>query len=169
MIPIVTITIFSIKILPLRTRFFTVIMLTRIGQWRYSWSSQWNRGDVIIFCSMNVKWPYLFPLDGGQGGVWRTHSLVARIHYLHTASRGLKSQKNSMVEVGRAFDLKEVMTWAKVTSLVCIFCSLPWQNGPNTQFQWKLRYSPIQCAYLEPPMTFFSDRRRTRISFEIGN
>jgi len=33
------------------------------------------------------------------------------------------------------------MTWAKR------FWSLPWKNGPNTQFKWKLRYSPIQCAY----------------------
>ena len=65
--------------------------------------------------------------------------------------------------------LKGVMTWAKVTSLVCIFWSLPWTNGPNTQFKWKLRYSPIQCAYLEPSMAYFSDRQRTRIGLEIGN
>ena len=45
---------------------------------------------------------------------------------------------------------KRVMTWAKVTSLVCRFWSLPWTNGPNTQFKWKLRYSSIQCRYLKP-------------------
>jgi len=65
--------------------------------------------------------------------------------------------------------IKGVMTWVKVTSLVCRFWSLPWTNGPNTQFKWKLRYSPIQCAYLEPSMTYFSNRRRTRLGLEIGN
>ena len=46
--------------------------------------------------------------------------------------------------------IKEVMTRAKVTSLVCRFWILPWTNGLNTQFKWKLRYSPIWCAYLKP-------------------
>jgi len=58
---------------------------------------------------------------------------------------------------------------AKVTSLVCRFWSLPRTNGPNTQFKWKLRYNPIQCAYLEPSVTHFSNCRRTRIGLEIGN
>jgi len=62
--------------------------------------------------------------------------------------------------------LKGVMTWPRVSSLVCRFRSLPWTNGPNTQFKWKLRYSPIQCAYLEPSMTYFSDRRHTRIGLD---
>jgi len=61
------------------------------------------------------------------------------------------------------------MTWSKVTSLVCRFWSLPWTNGPNTQFKWKLRYSPIQCANLEPSTTYYSDCRRTRIGLKIGN
>jgi len=65
--------------------------------------------------------------------------------------------------------VKGVMTWTKVTSLVCRFWSLPWTNGPNTQFKRKLRYSPILCAYLEPSMTYFSNRRRTKIGLEIGN
>jgi len=59
--------------------------------------------------------------------------------------------------------LEGVRTWAKVTWLGCRFWSLPWTNGPNTQFKWKLRYSPIQCAYLEPSVTHFSDHRCTRI------
>jgi len=65
--------------------------------------------------------------------------------------------------------IKEVMSWPKVSSLVFRFWSLPWTNGPNTQLKWKFRYSPIQCAYLEPSATHFSDRRRTRIGLEIGN
>ena len=65
--------------------------------------------------------------------------------------------------------LKGVMTWAKVTLLVYRFWSLPWTNGPSTHFKWKFRYSPIQCAYLEPSTAYLSDRRRTRIDFEIGN
>jgi len=43
--------------------------------------------------------------------------------------------------------------------LVFIVWSLP----------WKLRYRPIQCAYLKPLMTHFSDCRRNRIGLEIGN
>ena len=40
--------------------------------------------------------------------------------------------------------LKGVMTWEKVTSLVCRFWSLPWTNRPNTQkWKWTLIYSPI--------------------------
>jgi len=65
--------------------------------------------------------------------------------------------------------LKGVMTWANVTSLVCRFWSLPWTNGPNTQFKWNLRYSPNQCAYLKPSTTCCSNRWRTRIDLEIGN
>jgi len=62
---------------------------------------------------------------------------------------------------------KGVMTWTKVASLVCRFWSLPWTNGSNTQFKWKLRYSPIQCACLEPSTMYFSNRRRTRIGLEL--
>jgi len=40
-------------------------------------------------------------------------------------------------------------------ALVCRFWSLSWTNGPNTQFKWKLRYSPIQCAHLEPLTMYF--------------
>jgi len=50
------------------------------------------------------------------------------------------------------------MTWAKVTSLVCRNWSLSWTTGLNTQSKWKLRYSPIKCAYLEPLTTYFSNR-----------
>ena len=60
-------------------------------------------------------------------------------------------------------NIKGVMTWAKVTSLVCRFRSLPWTNGPNSQFKWKLRYSPILCAYLKPSSMHFPDHRRTGI------
>ena len=35
--------------------------------------------------------------------------------------------------------IKGDLTWAKATSLVFIFWSLPWTDGPNTQFKWKLR------------------------------
>ena len=47
--------------------------------------------------------------------------------------------------------IKEVMPWPKVFR----FWSLPRTNGPNTQ--WKLRYSPIQCAYLEPSAMHFQN------------
>ena len=40
--------------------------------------------------------------------------------------------------------LKGVMTWAKVTSLVRRFWNLPWTNGPNTQFKWKLQHGLIK-------------------------
>ena len=43
---------------------------------------------------------------------------------------------------------KGVMTWPKVSSLVFRFWRLQRTNGPNPQAEWKLRYSPIQCAYL---------------------
>ena len=36
------------------------------------------------------------------------------------------------------------------------------QMGPNTQFKWKLRYSPIQCVYLEHSAAHFSDHQRNR-------
>jgi len=65
--------------------------------------------------------------------------------------------------------IKGVMSWPEVSSLVFKFWSLPWTNGPNIQLKWKLRYSPIQCAYLEPSGMHFSDRRRNRIGLEIGN
>ena len=35
--------------------------------------------------------------------------------------------------------------------------------------QKEASYSPIQCAYLEPLVMHFSDRRRNRIGLEIGN
>ena len=41
-------------------------------------------------------------------------------------------------------------------------------NRPNTQLKWKLIYSSIHRAYLEPPATHFSDRRRNKIGLEIG-
>jgi len=49
----------------------------------------------------------------------------------------------------------------------CVVFSL--FSGPNTQFKWKLRYSLIQCAYLEPLATHFTDRRHNRIGLEVGN
>ena len=58
------------------------------------------------------------------------------------------------------------MSWPKVSSLVFRLWSLPWTNGLNTQLKWKLRYSPIQCAYLEPFMTHFSERRCNRICLD---
>jgi len=64
---------------------------------------------------------------------------------------------------------KGVMTWAKVSSLVFRFWSLSWINGPNTQLKWKLRYSPIQYAYLKPSAMYFSDCRCTRIGLGIEN
>jgi len=64
--------------------------------------------------------------------------------------------------------LKGVMSWPKVSSLVFIFWSLSWTNGPNTQLKWKLRYSPIQCAYLKPSMARFLDRRCNRIGLKLG-
>jgi len=51
----------------------------------------------------------------------------------------------------------------------CFQILKPTMNGRNTQLKWKLRYSPIQCAHLEPSPTHFSDRRRNRIGLEIGN
>jgi len=54
----------------------------------------------------------------------------------------------SNLYVMRNYTVKGVMPWAKVTSPVCRLWSLPWTKGPNTQLKWKLRYSPIQCAYL---------------------
>ena len=53
------------------------------------------------------------------------------------------------------------MTWAKVTSLICTFWSLPWTNGPTTQFKWKLIYSPIQCAYLKSSINDITFRSST--------
>jgi len=67
------------------------------------------------------------------------------------------------------FHIKGVMSWARVTSLVCRFLKPPMNKWPKTQLKWKLRYNPIQCAYLEPSATHFSDRRRNRIGLEIGN
>ena len=62
----------------------------------------------------------------------------------------------------------EVMSWPKVSSLVSRFWRLPWTNGPNTQLKRKLRYNPIQYAYLEPLATH-SAHWRNRIGLEIGN
>jgi len=59
--------------------------------------------------------------------------------------------------------INEVISWPKVSSLVCRFWSLPWTNCPDTQLKWKLRYSPIGCACLEPLVTHCSDRQRNRI------
>jgi len=55
---------------------------------------------------------------------------------------------------------KGIMSWPKVSSFVFRIWSLPWTNGHKTQLKWKLRYSPIQCAY--------SDRRHNRTGSEIG-
>jgi len=72
---------------------------------------------------------------------------------------------------GELSDSRYLRPYPKVkgvmTSLVCRFWSLPWTNGPNTQFKWKLRYSPIQCAYLEPLVMHFSDRQCNRIGLKI--
>ena len=61
------------------------------------------------------------------------------------------------------------MSWPKVSSLVSDVEAYHEQNGSNTPLKWKLRYSPIQTAYLEPSMIHFPDRRRARIGLEIGN
>ena len=37
------------------------------------------------------------------------------------------------------------------------------------QLKWKLRYSPIQCAYLEPSAMHFSDWQCNGICLKIGN
>jgi len=42
------------------------------------------------------------------------------------------------------------------------FWSLPWTNEPNTRLKWKLKYSPIPCAHLDPSATssfFFAVHR----------
>jgi len=62
----------------------------------------------------------------------------------------------------------EKLLWPKVTSLVFIFWSLSWTNWLNTQPNWKHRYRLIQCAYLKPSATHFSDRRRNSIGLKIG-
>jgi len=62
--------------------------------------------------------------------------------------------------------IKGVMSWPNVSSLVFRFWSPPWTNGPNTQLKWKLRYSPIHCAYLKSSATHFLDRRRNRIGLD---
>ena len=65
--------------------------------------------------------------------------------------------------------IKGVISWPKVSSLVFRFWRLSWTNKPNTRRKWKLRYSPIQWAYLEPLAMHFSDRRCSRIGFKTGN
>jgi len=65
--------------------------------------------------------------------------------------------------------IKGVMSWPKVSLLVFRFWSLPWTNESNTQLKWKLKYSPIQCEYLEPSATHFSDQWRNSIGLEIRN
>ena len=50
---------------------------------------------------------------------------------------------------------RTIVEWRKVPSPVFRFWNLPWTNGHNTQLKWKLRYSPIHCAYWAFGTTFF--------------
>ena len=68
-----------------------------------------------------------------------------------------------------AIFFKVIMSWPKVSSLSFRSWSLPWTNRPNTQLKRMLRYSPIQCTYLEPSPAHCSDHRRNGIDLEREN
>jgi len=132
---------------------------------RLSCWKRWRNAQLGIHRPPTMhQQPNIYP-----GSQW-SYDLQQTGNPLEYAARQRQQLCHSRIEASCALlQLKGVMTWAKVTSLVGRFWSLPWTNGPNIQFKWKLRYSPIHCPYLEPSTTYFSDHRHNRTGPEIGN
>ena len=143
--------------------------------------TQSARGRMNVYHCLSSPWP------GSNSQRWRSisrdfsltdHTLPTRLEPvwqkmaqspLNGTAKPVDIKEEGLCPTTDRQSLKGVMSWPKVSSLVFRFWSLPWTNGPNTQLKWKLRYSPILCAYLEPSVMHFSDCRRNRIRLEIGN
>ena len=126
------------------------------------WSSEfthWKRSFSISLCELLIA--RQLPLLRKQVStmfatksysMWLTDAVICTVFY---------QLKPWGQRYARHPTFKGVMSWPKVSSLVFRFGNAPWTIGPNTQLKWKLRYSLIQCAYLEPSaLTFFRPSRQ---------
>jgi len=133
------------------------------------WTTECNR-HVCIWPSIKIPW--VLPLIRLRQTLWYLLQ-VALNHSVDLKQDNETSwyrwEKKFFVYLQIYPGLKGWLPWPKVSSLVFQSWSLSWTNGSNTQLKWKLRYSPIQCAYLEPSVTYFSHRQSNRIPVEIAN